>query len=294
MFAHPAIEIGENDILVWGGAFVITHHGSNQPIFLNYLRDSRNLMCVDDATFALTATALATTNDAFVIYMMDCTTGQRLPIAYGLFATKMPGQSKTMIMQVFGRRRMKEKPDQWWKEIYEASNASQVFVAQSGCLLSNQLLDKFNNTLKNIIVTEANRYFAHTERELVDVQVVTKPWAQQFCAQFWASVTNCHDWQHANNGEKALKAPILCVSCMIRPASLECGAEGCGGPEASYCGAACQQRHWLEEEHALVCSLSADKAAEILQHGSANGHILTARQRRYMAWKAYGKRQGKK
>ena len=86
----------------------------------------------------------------------------------------------------------------------------------------------------------------------------------------------------------------MCVSCMIRPAKAECGGVHCGGPEASYCGTECQDRHWVEGEHALVCSLSADKAAEILHHGSAKGHALTDRQRRYMAWKAYGKRRARK
>ena len=108
---------------------------------------------------------------------------------------------------------------------------------------------------------------------------------REFCPEFWDAIRHSGAWQEART--YALTQQPICVSCMMKPAPLECGAPGCGGPGASYCGIKCQRTHWLEGKHSLVCGeLTKRKAREILHHGTVRGHPLTERQRRFFGWKS--------
>jgi hypothetical protein len=102
---------------------------------------------------------------------------------------------------------------------------------------------------------------------------------QSFPLEFWDAVRHSDAWQENR------VFVTFCVSCGMQPATLQCGAPNCGGKGASYCGKKCQEKDWTQGDHSLFCGLSAEKAAEILHHGSVRGHKLTEKQRRYMAWK---------
>jgi len=99
---------------------------------------------------------------------------------------------------------------------------------------------------------------------------------REFDLEFWDAIRNSVAWKEE---EGTYVGKSICANCMLRPATVECGADGCGGEGAMYCGHDCQKQDWIEGGHVLVCgNVSKSKAKRI------RGHELTEAQRRFFGW----------